>query len=219
MTDPETPDESAPAMGANPSASAIGRARHFIAETPRWTKIVVPTALVVGLVVGAAVATYTPAATASPSYTSMHNRLVAQNKSLQDAADSDQSALSDMQSQIDQFTSQAQSVKDAETALAALEAAVAAREAAVKVREDTAAAAAAVVASNSFAGDGVYIVGKDIQAGQYKSAGGAACYWARQDTSGGTIDNYIGSGPAVVTVRRSDTTLEVSGCEPFTKVG
>ncbi|MBB5641110.1 hypothetical protein [Cryobacterium roopkundense] len=62
------------------------------------------------------------------------------------------------------------------------------REAAVKGAED-------VVVASAFAGDGTFMVGTDVQPGQYRSEGGESCYWSRMNAAGDdTIDNYIGSG-------------------------
>ena len=96
---------------------------------------------------------------------------------------------------------------------------VAADAAALVERERAVGIAETEAAANTFPGDGTFIVGDDIQPGTYKSAGGSGCYWARQDQGGETIDNYIGDGATVVTVRSSDFALRVARCAPFTKTG
>lgn len=92
------------------------------------------------------------------------------------------------------------------------------REASVAAREDAVTTVEEQIAANTFKGDGVYVVGVDIEPGRYRSDGGSSCYWARL-TADGTdiIDNYLGDGQAVVTVQATDGLLEVSGCAPFTK--
>lgn len=71
-------------------------------------------------------------------------------------------------------------------------------------------------------GDGTYLVGTDIAAGTYKSAGPRAgsaipnCYWARmKDDSGqvsGIIANNNSSGPSRITVKKGEY-LQVAGCD------
>lgn len=111
----------------------------------------------------------------------------------------------------------AKRVADAEAKLAARAKEVGTKEASVLAREKAVGTAEAVAAANTFDGDGVYLVGDDIQPGTYKSEGGSTCYWARQDSNGGIIDNELVSGPTIVTVRASDFSLKVSGCAPFTR--
>jgi hypothetical protein len=92
------------------------------------------------------------------------------------------------------------------------EADVLAREEAVKVVEDT-------IAAGTIPGNGIFIVGVDVQPGTYKSSGGSSCYWARLNATGDDIiDNNIGSGPTVLTVQPSDGMIETSGCDDFRKV-
>jgi hypothetical protein len=75
-------------------------------------------------------------------------------------------------------------------------------------------------------GAGTYVVGSDIVAGTYKTAGPAAgsfgCYWARlKDTSGefaAIITNGGAQGPTTVTISGSDGAFQTSGCNTWTKV-
>lgn len=107
-----------------------------------------------------------------------------------------------------------------EDRLGELEAAVAEREAAVQEREDAVSDIEEVIASNTFPGDGLYLVGVDVQPGTYRSEGGANCYWARLNATGDDIlDNYYGAGATVLTIQPGDGVVEVSGCAPFTLVG
>lgn len=72
--------------------------------------------------------------------------------------------------------------------------------------------------------DGMYHVGEDIEPGTYKSAGGDGrpCFWARYKNGSSEFANVITSnlndGPARVTVKSGEL-LEISGCQPFEKVG
>ena len=71
--------------------------------------------------------------------------------------------------------------------------------------------------------DGTYVVGEDIEPGDYKTEGPDPdaffpnCYWARlKDTSGGLesiIANSNVQGPTTVTVKESDYAFEVRGCD------
>lgn len=62
-------------------------------------------------------------------------------------------------------------------------------------------------------GDGIWIVGLDIEPGTYRSMSGGGCYWARlSDTSGdGIITNGSGARQ-VVTVAATDRAFETAGC-------
>lgn len=73
--------------------------------------------------------------------------------------------------------------------------------------------------------DGTYGVGPDIKAGKYRTAGSdgtnpVGCYVAVLNSSD-TQDirtNNISKGPQTVSVRKGQY-LDVSGCQPFKKVG
>lgn len=107
----------------------------------------------------------------------------------------------------------------AETALATRQAALDARNAALDAREKKVSGLEAAAKANQFEGDGVYIVGQDVQPGTYKSAGGDTCYWARKTKNGEIIDNHLGAGPTVVVIKASDFSIEARGCQPFRKSG
>lgn len=75
--------------------------------------------------------------------------------------------------------------------------------------------------------EGTFVVGTDITAGTYKTAGPAdggigMCYWERlRDTSGefdAIIANGLQQGPATVTVSPSDGAFQTQGCSTWTKV-
>lgn len=81
--------------------------------------------------------------------------------------------------------------------------------------------------ATSVDGDGQYLVGDDMEAGTYKTAGPADsvipnCYWARlKDASGefgAIIANGIGQGQTRVTVRKGEY-FETRGCQKWEKVG
>ena len=108
---------------------------------------------------------------------------------------------------------------DQVAALTAREQSVAALESQMAARETAVAAAEVRIKEGTIPGDGTYLVGSQVQPGRYQSQGGDPCFWARLDGNGGTIDNYIGNGAAVVTVRSSDAAINTSRCEDFIKVG
>ena len=72
-------------------------------------------------------------------------------------------------------------------------------------------------------GNGVHLVGVDIQPGTYKSEGADFCYWARLSGTGGSFGESIANGapdgPGVVTSAGSDAAFESSGCGPWRKTG
>ena len=107
-----------------------------------------------------------------------------------------------------------------EEELTAAEAALTARSSALDTREGEIKGAEDVIAANTFAGDGTFRVGTDIQPGTYSSDGGSNCYWARLNATGDDIiDNNLSSGPAVISVQSSDGLIKTSRCAPFTKSG
>jgi hypothetical protein len=86
------------------------------------------------------------------------------------------------------------------------------RAAAVRQRERAVAREERIIARSKF-GDGVYLVGVDIPAGEYRTAGGASeCYWERrQRGSTDEIEAYFGSGPARAYVNAGEL-FEAQGC-------
>jgi hypothetical protein len=74
--------------------------------------------------------------------------------------------------------------------------------------------------------NGIYIVGKDIAPGTWRSdgGGGSSCYVARLSGFGGTLDEVIANdltteGGLVFTIAASDRGFETAGCGTWTKVG
>ncbi|MGW0663184.1 hypothetical protein [Streptodolium elevatio] len=81
--------------------------------------------------------------------------------------------------------------------------------------------------ARSVQGEGQYLVGEEMEAGTYKTAGPAGgvfpnCYWARlKDASGefgAIIANGNVQGPTRVTVRKGEY-FETNGCHTWDKVG
>lgn len=77
-------------------------------------------------------------------------------------------------------------------------------------------------------GDGQYLVGEDMQAGTYKTAGPDKsgfvdnCYWARAKDASGEFEAIIANdnlkGQGRVTVNKGEY-FETNGCQEWTKVG
>jgi hypothetical protein len=86
----------------------------------------------------------------------------------------------------------------------------------------------AAVASphTSMAGDGLYVVGTDIEPGIYHTSGAANgsagdCYYAllsSTDTSA-ILDNNNVTGPATITVGAGVKAVDLSGCDTWTRTG
>ncbi|MCZ2525383.1 hypothetical protein [Streptomyces sp. HB2AG] len=78
--------------------------------------------------------------------------------------------------------------------------------------------------ASSFAGDGEYLVGKDIAPGTYRTAGADSfgCYWARLKDASGELGAIIANnnleGPGHVTVNKGEY-FETKGCRDWKKVG
>jgi hypothetical protein len=100
--------------------------------------------------------------------------------------------------------------------LDAREADIAAREAALDEQD-------AAVEAGTIPGDGVFLVGSDIRAGEYRtSAEAGPCYWARLSGTSGDFDDIITNGtptgPTVVTIEDSDYAFETTGCTEWVLV-
>jgi hypothetical protein len=92
-----------------------------------------------------------------------------------------------------------------------------AREADITAREAALAEQEAAVKAGTLPGDGVFLVGSDIQPGEYRtSPEGGLCYWARLSGTSGDFDEIIANGnptgPTVVTIEDSDYAFETTDC-------
>jgi hypothetical protein len=65
-------------------------------------------------------------------------------------------------------------------------------------------------------GDGTFLVGRDVAAGTYASAGTGTCSWTRLSGFGGSQDEVVqgsvAAGPQEVTIRASDEGFASTGC-------
>jgi len=113
---------------------------------------------------------------------------------------------------------------------------VTATETVTGAQEDTAQGSADPVASDSpregpadeFAGDGTFVVGDDIQAGTYRSAGPQGglisfCSWERLSGTSGEVGDVIAAnatkGRTTVTIAATDKAFTTTGCKSRQKVG
>lgn len=138
-----------------------------------------------------------------------------------DAAESDlEDAQADLEDIAGDVPAREAAVEEAEAALAEREAAVASAEGEVSEREAAVGIVEETIAANTFDGDGIYVVGEDIQAGTYRSSGSSYCYWERLSGLSGDFDDIItndtGEGPMVVTISPNDAAFSSTGCAEWT---
>jgi hypothetical protein len=71
-------------------------------------------------------------------------------------------------------------------------------------------------------GDGMYIVGVDIEPGTWRNDGSSGCYWARLSGFSHEVNNIIANQYAdtqqIVTIGQGDAGFESSGCGTWTKI-
>jgi hypothetical protein len=75
-------------------------------------------------------------------------------------------------------------------------------------------------AGDTSVGNGTWIVGEDIEAGTYRTAGRDGCYWERLSGFGGESSDRITNGfpdedPAIVTIDESDAGFLSEDCAPW----
>ena len=70
-------------------------------------------------------------------------------------------------------------------------------------------------------GDGVYLVGVDIQIGTWQSNGedGENCYWVRRKYDAIALDEYSGPPGVSITIQSVDYEVEFRGCGTWEYVG
>ncbi|WP_328669517.1 hypothetical protein [Streptomyces sp. NBC_00328] len=92
-------------------------------------------------------------------------------------------------------------------------------------RQHTGSADAAEKGKASFAGNGDFRVGPDIEPGTYRTTGNTdgSCHWERAEDAGHGLDSLIAegdvTGTAVVTISAKDTYFKTSGCGDWKKTG
>jgi len=77
-------------------------------------------------------------------------------------------------------------------------------------------------AKNVINGDGIFLVGVDINPGTYRNSGGSRCYWQRSSGTSGEFGEILAngneSGPAVVTIQPSDVAFTSKRCGTWSLV-
>ncbi|WP_300007689.1 hypothetical protein [Pseudonocardia sp.] len=90
------------------------------------------------------------------------------------------------------------------------------RAAELDAREAAIGAAEREYEENTIPGTGTFLVGEDIAAGTYRTAGSSECYWARLRGTSGDLDDIIANGfaegPTTLTIAPSDEAFEVGRC-------
>jgi len=80
----------------------------------------------------------------------------------------------------------------------------------------------AITASRVTFGDGIFIVGTDIEPGTYRSTGQSGCYYVRLSGFDGSLDQILASentdSPAVVTIEPVDKGFKSSRCGTWTSI-
>lgn len=108
------------------------------------------------------------------------------------------------------------------TQLDAREAELNRREDELKIREAALQTQEAAVKENTIPGEGLYVVGQDVKAGTYRTAGpsGRPCYYAIKNGTGADadiLDNNIIEGAGSVTIKDGQV-FETKGCQDWTLV-
>jgi hypothetical protein len=138
----------------------------------------------------------------------------------------------DVAEQRSELADRTDELDDREAELAEREEVLAAAEEGLEVREAELDERAAdldqveeVRAAGTFPGSGTFLVGSDIEPGQYRNADTGnlgMCYWARLSGTSGDFDEIIANGltegQTVVTIRESDVAFETQSCGEWTKV-
>lgn len=185
----------------------------------RRTWVIGLTAVVLGVVLGAAVAGSGP--TISPEARKQIDAArAAQHKALAER-DQARGAQQQAESERDQARDELNAAQgDLTTRKAALDK----RKSDLDVREKKITDAEKAAKANSFGGDGIYLVGTDIQPGTYKAGPSPSgnCYTEvdrnLNDDLNSIMSNNNTSGPVVLQVPSSAKSIKVSGCADFHKI-
>lgn len=164
----------------------------------RWPWIVaVIAALLAGIGLGAAGAS-DPTGERAKAVAAREETVAQQEQDLQERTDSEKTALDDRKTQLDRQSAD-----------------LARRERELLPKEQEA-------AKNTIEGDGIFLVGKDINPGTYRNSGTSGCYWKRSSGTSGDFDEILAngneSGPAVVTIQPGDVAFTSKRCGTWTLV-
>ncbi|OSM42686.1 hypothetical protein [Nesterenkonia sp. PF2B19] len=127
-----------------------------------------------------------------------------------EAADARDEELDTRETELEDW---AEELEELEEALAARESDVETAEEAESDPDDESEASGPTIP-----GDGVYIVGSDVEPGTYTTEPGSwGCYWARLSGTSGEFhdiitNGFVDDGQALVTIAETDVAFETSGC-------
>ena len=190
---------------------------------PSWyrrTWVTVTGVAVLGLILGAAVGS-----SSGPEISPAAQKQIDAAHDAQHQAETDRDDARAAQQQAESERDQARNELNAAQAdLTTRGAALDKRKADLDTREKKVSGAEAAAKANSFGGDGIYLVGTDIQPGTYKAGPSPSgnCYSEvdrdLNDTINSIISNNNTSGPVVLNVPGTAKAVKVDGCAEFHKV-
>jgi hypothetical protein len=140
---------------------------------------------------------------------------------LADAQDRADEVVTDAEVQADEVVTDAQAqadelVADAQERVEDLDD----REAELEARAEDLDVTEERVAATTF-GNGIHVVGDDIEPGTYRNDGGSNCYWARLSGLSGSFDDLVANGlpdgPTTVEISAGDVGFESSGCSDWVR--
>jgi hypothetical protein len=117
--------------------------------------------------------------------------------------------------QVDPSDEREAELDDREAGLDQREVALDEREAELQEWEQSLIATEEQIEAGTIPGDGIWVVGEDVEPGVYRAQGsGGSCYWARLRSLDGSdiITNHFGSANVSVEIHASDAAFETSGC-------
>ncbi|WP_112138426.1 hypothetical protein [Glycomyces dulcitolivorans] len=131
-----------------------------------------------------------------------------------------ESDLRSLEAQVDQFDERETELDQRESGLDARESDLDARGAELDEREQAITETEEEIEENTIPGDGIWVVGDEIEPGTYKAQGsGSACYWARLGSldTFDILNNHFGSAEVTVQIQSGDIAFETSGCGSWIK--
>lgn len=130
--------------------------------------------------------------------------------------------IADQAAELDHLRTTVADDKAKKDQLAQEKAALDQRSADLDKRESDISSQEQAIEANTIPGDGVFLVGKDIQPGTYRNDGSNGCYWARLSGTSGTLGDILANdnvvGQAVVTIASSDVAFQTTRCGKWTLV-
>jgi Tfp pilus assembly protein PilN len=211
----------------NPQSSSAGqgrgrrlksRSRQLVFSRTGIALAVGIVALVLGLLLG-----YSAAVPKQSEF----DELGSERASALDRSDALNEAIADMEDDIAALEAQVDQIDDREAELDQRESDLDAREqdleelkARLDDREQQLAQQEEAIEANTIPGDGIWMVGDEVQPGIYKAQGsGSACYWARLSSLDTTdiLNNHFGSANVSVEITNSDFAFETAGCGSWIK--